>query len=124
METRSTLFCLVFALCISTSITVYSQPVSTRDSLALVDLYYSTDGPHWNYNYGWLAGPVRTWAGIQVNGPWVTGIDLYKNNLNGTIPSSIGNIKYLETLSLPYNQLSGSIPSSIGNLKYLTSLYL
>jgi hypothetical protein len=48
MKTKSTLFSLVFALCANTSITVYAQAVNKQDSLALVDLYNSTDGPHWN----------------------------------------------------------------------------
>lgn len=46
------------------------------------------------------------------------------NQLNGTIPSSVGNLKQLQYLYLNNNQLSGEIPSSIGNLKQLFDLEL
>ncbi|MBX2922196.1 MAG: hypothetical protein KF746_08395 [Chitinophagaceae bacterium] len=38
--------------------------VNVQDSLALVDLYNSTDGPDWVQNANWLAGPVSTWHGV------------------------------------------------------------
>ena len=46
MKTKSILFCLVFAFCTNTSITVYAQAVNKQDSFALVDLYNSTNGAH------------------------------------------------------------------------------
>jgi Leucine-rich repeat (LRR) protein len=131
MKTKSTLFCLVIAVCTNTCITVYAQAVNKQDSLALVDLYNSTNGPAWNYNTNWLTGPVKTWLGISVTGTRVTGIDLSGNNLNGSIPASLGNLVNLTTLDLGlydddgiYNHLTGSIPSSLGNLVNLTTLDL
>jgi Leucine-rich repeat (LRR) protein len=49
---------------------------------------------------------------------------LYSNALTGSIPSTIGNLKYLEGLILYSNALTGSIPSTIGNLRSLGFLYL
>lgn len=56
--------------------------------------------------------------------PNITSIDLSGNNLNGTIPSSMGRLVHLRTLDLSSNQLSGSIPSSVGKLLHLEKLAL
>uniref|UniRef100_A0A6B2KWV9 PARP catalytic domain-containing protein n=1 Tax=Arcella intermedia TaxID=1963864 RepID=A0A6B2KWV9_9EUKA len=47
-----------------------------------------------------------------------------QNNLVGTIPDSIGNLLYMDELTMPGNKLSGTLPSSIGALKNLWFLYL
>src|SRR6266496_4376151 len=124
MKTKSTLFCLVFALCVN--IHTAKAQVNVQDSLALVDLYNSTDGAHWVNNTNWLtSNPVSTWYGIiSVSNGRVIYINLETNNLAGQLPSSIGNLQKLGTLRLPVNQLSGSIPSSIGNLVNLKRLNL
>ena len=44
--------------------------------------------------------------------------------LSGSIPSELGNLANLDTLSLYENQLSESIPSELGNLDNLEYLYL
>ena len=49
---------------------------------------------------------------------------LYDRNLSGSIPDSIGELTYLDTLNLSYNSISGKIPESIGNLSNLNWLYL
>ncbi|VAI25202.1 unnamed protein product [Triticum turgidum subsp. durum] len=47
------------------------------------------------------------------------------NNLNGKLPSSIGNLSNsLDSLWLNSNQISGPIPPEIGNLKSLSILYM
>ncbi|KAK1381317.1 LRR receptor-like kinase family protein [Heracleum sosnowskyi] len=75
-------------------------------------------------------------------------LSLHRNNLSGTLPSSVGNLTQLQTLdlsdcklngSIPYqigmlsklkylslsgNDLSGTLPSSLGNLTYLEYLYV
>ena len=54
----------------------------------------------------------------------VTIIDFYfENNLNGTIPSSIGNLTNLQEIRLYSNpSITGAIPIEICNLHYLYDL--
>ncbi|PQP99042.1 somatic embryogenesis receptor kinase 2 [Prunus yedoensis var. nudiflora] len=42
-----------------------------------------------------------------------------KNNIQGTIPAELGNLKSLISLDLYNNNISGTIPSSLGKLKSL-----
>jgi hypothetical protein len=51
-------------------------------------------------------------------------LNLYTNELTGSIPPEIGNLTNLTLLLLYNNQLTGSIPSEIGNLTNLTKLVL
>ncbi|BAS76583.1 probable LRR receptor-like serine/threonine-protein kinase At3g47570 [Oryza sativa Japonica Group] len=55
----------------------------------------------------------------QLNWLW-----LRQNKLSGTIPSEIGNLKSLSVLYLDENMFSGSIPPTIGNLSNLLVLSL
>jgi Leucine-rich repeat (LRR) protein len=99
--------------------------VNTQDSLALVDLYNSTNGSGWINNTNWLTTkPVSSWFGIQINSQRVYSIKLINNKLVGNIPSSLGNITNLTALFLGTNQLSGNIPASLGNLTKLARLDL
>jgi Leucine-rich repeat (LRR) protein len=97
------------------------------DSLALVDLYNSTNGPGWTYKTNWLTGSVKTWYGVTVTNARVTNLEfyIYGNNLNGTLPASLGNLTALKSLLLVNNsKLIGSIPTEIGNLTALQTLKL
>ena len=122
--------------------------VFEQDSLALVDLYNTTNGNNWINNTNWLTAPVSSWYGITVVDNRVTEIDLLNNNLigilpsnlyemdslrvlilrrnglTGTVPSELGNLINLQTLNLSDNQLTGTIPSQLGNLSALQSLFL
>ncbi|CAL8149621.1 unnamed protein product [Prunus armeniaca] len=46
------------------------------------------------------------------------------NRLTGKIPSSIGKLRWLETLDLSHNQLSGHIPQNFSSLTSLSHLNL
>lgn len=143
---KKTLFLISF--CCLFMVTKAQVPVA--DSLALVALYNSTNGPSWTDNTNWLqpGHPVSEWYGITVinglvNTIRLTGnnlvgsiptqigdftklkhLYLYENNLTGSIPSEIGDLDSLEYLLLQNNQLTGSLPPEIGNLKRLESLSL
>ncbi|XP_023633961.1 receptor-like protein 12 isoform X2 [Capsella rubella] len=73
--------------------------------------------------------------GSELNGPLRSNSSLFRlqhlqslklgsNNISGILPDSIGNLKYLRDLDLPYCSLFGKIPSSLGNLSHLTTLAL
>lgn len=126
------IFLLVISVGLGVATHSHAQAADKQDSLVLVDLYNSTDGPDWTNNAGWLAGPVSSWFGITLNKKGkVTKISFHtgywdqftNNNLTGAIPSSLGNLTDLNTLDLSRNNLT-NIPSSLGNLTNLTSLNL
>src|SRR6476620_5519111 len=105
MKTKSLLSCFVFAIC--ANIHTANAQVTVQDSLALVDLYNSTDGSHWTNHTNWLTkNPVSTWYGISVTNSRVTEIRLTYNNVIGSIHSSIGNLVNLNALYLGNNKLS------------------
>lgn len=108
---------------------------------ALIDFYLNTDGDNWTNNDNWKKpdgsfndpGTEGTWYGVWVDGNdhvgslamWGDG-----NNLKGSIPQSIGDLKFLRLLvfccgsdveEMP-NCIGGKIPSSIGNLTNLFRL--
>ncbi len=94
-----------------------------QDSLALVDLYNSTNGANWNNNTGWLQSSVCNWYGVTLDSTGkVTSLLLNSNNLSGSIPNSLGNLSKLNTLDLSNNQLSENVPISLGLLRNLTYL--
>uniref|UniRef100_A0A5B7BZ00 Uncharacterized protein n=1 Tax=Davidia involucrata TaxID=16924 RepID=A0A5B7BZ00_DAVIN len=51
-------------------------------------------------------------------------LNLGYNNLEGAIPTAIGNLTSLTRLDLSSNQLKGRIPSSLGNLCNLREIDL
>lgn len=109
-----------------TNISTTLELAIEQDSLALVALYNSTDGDNWTNNTNWLSdSSLSTWYGITLddNGR-VSEIQLFKNRLNGTIPSETGNLKELRSLILDDNNLTSTIPKEIGNLTNLEILYL
>jgi Leucine-rich repeat (LRR) protein len=90
----------------------------------LVDLYNATKGDSWFYKTNWLTGnnPCN-WSGVSCNSAGrVYYLYLGYNNLNGTLPASLGNLSQLQTFNLNSNNLTGAIPTSLGNLTNLTTL--
>ncbi len=120
----------------------------------LIDLYNNTNGAAWTNNSGWIDGATSncepcTWHGITCdNQNNVIGIDLYNNNLVGTVPTSLGeltklrilklmnndlsgvfpdiwtNLTALEFIDLSNNNFTGSMPTSLGSLIKLNTLYI
>ena len=70
--------------------------------------------------------PVNRWQGVTVEGPEgrVTRLDLAGLGLNGRIPSDLGRLDRLVSLSLQRNRLTGHIPPELGNLASLKRLVL
>ena len=76
---------------------------------------------NWGYDKA-----IETWDGLTVSGvpPRVTVIDV-SLRLNGSLPSSLGNLSNLRELDLSYQrELSGNIPESLGYLSNLERLDL
>jgi len=115
-------FVVILSFCSLKPFIVSSQ-VNTGDSLALVDLYNSTGGPGWTKSDNWLTGsPVSTWSGVTVSNGRVTVLRMAANNLNGTLPSSLGSLNALDTILMSDNHLTGGIPASLGLLSELRFL--
>jgi hypothetical protein len=106
----------------SDTVTITNIPTNLTDSLALVDLYNSTNGTNWPNNTNWLKAPVYTWYGVTVINGRVTAVNLPADSLHGVLPGSLGNLDKLTHLNVSTNQLSGSIPVSLGSLANLTAL--
>jgi hypothetical protein len=97
-----------------------SGQTSTQDSLILVDLYNTTNGPNWLNHTNWLSSaPLWTWFGVETaDSVHVYTLSLNNNNLTGPIPASIGNLTSSSiALLFENNRLTGSIPSSLVNLQ-------
>jgi hypothetical protein len=72
---------------------------------------------------------VRTWEGVTF-GSWlgaagrVIKIDLGHEDLTGELPSELGRLTALNSLSLEYNSLTGGLPVTLGQLTALEHLDL
>eukprot|EP01117_Protostelium_nocturnum_P001787 TRINITY_DN1223_c0_g1_i1.p1 TRINITY_DN1223_c0_g1~~TRINITY_DN1223_c0_g1_i1.p1 ORF type:complete len:1266 (+),score=410.12 TRINITY_DN1223_c0_g1_i1:83-3880(+) len=93
---------------------------------ALRELYDSTGGPSWKNSKGWNGtNPCQGFYGVTCGGDGrVKTIDLKSNNLVGSIPDSIGELKMMTDLALGDNLLSGAIPRSISQCNELLRLSL
>ena len=104
-----------------------SAAVPSSEREALISLYQSTGGGAWTNHDNWLgaAGTECTWYAVSCSEGEanVIGLELYQNNLEGTIPASIGGFSKLQYLHLWQNRLHGSIPPQIGQLSDLVHLY-
>ncbi len=115
------------------NITVLTRnPLNANDYAALLTLYNSTSGENWANRTGWdvssrtplSADVVNGWHGVTVVGNRVTGLNLDRNSLSGTIPFELGSLSNLRYLWLGSNSLSGTIPSELGSLSNLQRLSL
>ena len=103
--------------------TVTDVPVEECNTL--VALFNATDGAAWTHRTGWLENTeVCTWFGVGCTNGRVAVLWLTNNNLNGTLPTQIGQLTELEELHLAGNRLTGVIPSSLGSLVQLRQVYL
>lgn len=105
------------------SIHLHGQCDRMHDSLELVKLYNSTDGPNWKIK--WILNtPMDMWWGVKISQDGCSVIQLSLGSLNLKTDSII-NLKLtnLEYLDLSYNQIEGNI-SNFSSLPTLTRLNL
>src|SRR5690606_36277697 len=95
-------FCLGFA-------TAVNAMVPKSEKAVLLELYNSTQGQKWNTAWD-IGTPVDTWYGVTVQNGHVVEINLLRNNLVGSLPKSLGDLKFLVSLNLAFNTISGEIP--------------
>lgn len=89
---------------------------------ALYALQQAFDGK-WDWD---MNKPVSQWKYITTNSEGkVTAIKLSVNNLAGQLPPEIGDLEFLESLTINSSKtITGPIPAEIGNLKNLKVLSL
>ena len=70
--------------------------------------------------------PLAEWQGVTVDGETgrVTGLELQRTSLTGSIPPVLGQLTGLERLWLYDNHLEGEIPPALGTLANLQGLFL
>lgn len=101
-------------------------PIDKAERAALVALYRNTGGERWENKQGWLGpeGSECSWFGVTCS---VTGIsdepydphytvfslELQENNLTGSLPEELNNLKNLDMFFLWRNHLVGSLPTGI-----------
>ncbi|NER18076.1 immunoglobulin domain-containing protein [Spongiivirga citrea] len=122
---------LLFMLC--TFVGVKAQEISESDKSALIAFYNATNGPNWTNTWDLTDSPTN-WFGVVTavyfpggGGPaerHVDEINLPNNNLVGTLPIELGNLKDLNTLDLSNNSITGAIPGALGGAEDLNYLYL
>ncbi|XP_030476915.2 receptor-like protein EIX2 [Syzygium oleosum] len=100
--------------------------VDGRSSVDLSSNLYDGPLPMWSSNMTILylndnrfSGPIPPNIGELM--PYLTDLDISRNELNGIIPLSIGNMATLTSLVISNNYLSGEIPRFWSNL---SSLYI
>ena len=102
---------------------VFADTVSDKEKDALIKINQATNGRDWKIKWD-LTASVSTWFGVEINNGNVVGLHLEDNNLKGELPPAIGNLQYLETLTLFNNQIEGTLPDSVYEISTLKVLLL
>src|SRR5262245_46120667 len=89
--------------------------VSAEERRILMEFFAATGGPSWTDHRGWgTAVSVCEWSGVMCDfgtrANSVSWISLPDNNLRGTIPASLADLRRLGTLDVSGNHLSGEVP--------------
>lgn len=113
--------CLFFLL-VFIGINATAQ-IPEEEKAYLVKFYTATSGENWENKWD-LNTNVRSWYGLEIEEGHVTGLNLFRNNLEGRIPKGISALKSLNRLNLGFNALEGKLPAELFELTELQSLRL
>ena len=92
---------------------------------ALVALYNALDGDNWIHKDNWCSDkPVGEWYGIRTLEGVVREIDLRENNLVGSLPEALSNLRNLSYLEMRGNHITGGLPSWLTRMVSLGTLGL
>jgi hypothetical protein len=94
--------------------------VPPEERAILMELFAATGGPRWTNHNGWgSAGTSCEWYGVacdfvggDINRPYVIGLSLPSNNLEGALPSSLSKLEHLRSVDVSQNHLSGTVPET------------
>ena len=75
------------------------------DRAALIAFYNATNGPNWSNNQHWSSdSPLNDWYGVSADEQdRVTALDLNANNLRGSVPQILSELRQLRKLILTGN---------------------
>jgi hypothetical protein len=125
-----------------TTTDTYNAKEDALTRFALAVMYYSLQGSTWLKSDNWLS-PMHDhthWFGVrgceQLRGSRlctpssgdvygrVLEVDLFRNNLGGTIPDAVALLPYLQSLYLSENRLIGTIPGvALGSLQNFSKFH-
>ena len=106
----------------SAAVSGYSDPGIVHDCEALL---VSRDALSVDQSLNWDEDlPIGEWKGVRIAAGRVVGLRLSSQGIVGTIPSELGSLANLQSLSLSENRLTGGIPKELGSLANLLSLSL
>jgi hypothetical protein len=131
-------YLLAAAYIIHNDTTNIKEHVTSR--YALATLFYTTAGTTWYNQTNWLSNEHYChWHGVTCCNAITVGsvlcaspsdygriieIDLYQNNLIGTISPVITLLPYLQSIYLSENKLMGTVPGmALGNLTHLMKFH-
>ncbi|KAL5570931.1 hypothetical protein UlMin_020528 [Ulmus minor] len=100
----------------------YGESDQESDKATLVALRSALRGRTSGWNL--TAGDPCKWLGVTCGSNGVTELRLPGAGLTGNLPSGLGNLTQLQTLSLRFNDLSGPIPPDLVNIAGLKNLHL
>lgn len=116
--------------------TIFPPQKPPKDRRILQKFYETTNGPSWMDSTSWLVDQdISRWFGVSAATKIDTSrtympslciqrLELMKNNLQGSICDSLGQLLDLQYLNLQGNYLTGTIPSELSNLVMLEKLWL
>ena len=112
---------VVLVLIAFSIIQVRQGDVPPQERRVLVELFAATGGDRWSNRGGWGTDKSACdWYGVRcefpdgdANRPVVAGLSLSSNNLAGSLPAGLAELRHLRSLSVSGNRLSGRVPEPL-----------